>query len=681
MRRVDRQVTWVDHLLTLIAAMCICFVSGNSIGRPGISWFFLPIALVCGVLGFGLGKLAKDRKIESYDWALYCALAAVIIFNIRLLNEVLPDDGFPFQIVMMSFLSWLICVGQLVTWRDTTMAFHAVPCIAAFGLVGAFDYKATPYVFFAFLLCMSSLFFRVHARSMLRRAEASFALSSDREEMGDQQKLWERAFATGAWRWMAGTGWALTSALIIVVLSLLGAPLVQYSVQSVAGRVAFNLPSRPQQRPMLGGNSNPDGSLRLGNGPPSQAGFPLFKFSCEASSYWRTESYDRYTGRSWRNSLANRNATLVPFSQEELKETYPNHREVPFTVKRVRLGLSYNGGTSLPTPGTVVRMDTRKHTFRVTPDLAILQQFGADPKMSGQSLFAPPDMQPGRSVPPPEYRGMLPLTEVGDRTWLNPMLWEATEGASTDYEKAQAIARWIARRCNYNLKVEAPPQDVDVVAYFLTNSKEGYCDLFASSMTLLARKAGLHARMSGGFLADDKPDEYGFVTATDKEAHVWCEVYFENVGWVIFDATEGARDVTPAEGGTKTNRELLDRIVQGTIIAVGIAGLIAIGFALRTDRRKLAERTTQSQLGVHYRSFLAKVEKVTQRPCLLAETPLEYLSRVKHRLGEGRAEAEQLAQMFTRHLFSPAGPPDEVVKEIESRVQTLRRTLRPQDSL
>lgn len=679
MQRVDRDVTWVDHLVSLLAVLAVCFVSGNSIGRPNISLFFMPIAVVCGLGGYGLGRLVRGKRMERYDWALYVGLAAIIIFNIRPLNNILPDEGFPFQIVMMSFLTWLMCAGQLVAWRDTTMAFQAVPCIAAFGLVGAFDYQATPYVFFAFLLCMSTLFFRLHARQMLARAEASFALSTEREEMGDRRKLWERAFETGAWRWMAGTGWALSSALLIILLSLIGAPIVQYSVQSVAGRVNFNLDRRPRRQPSFTGVPNPDGTLRLGQGPLSQLGYPLYSLKCEDTVYWRMESFDSYTGRNWRNTLASRNSQIQPFNQAELRALYPAHNLRPFELEPVRLGLSRARSGAIPTPGTVLTMDTRVHTFEVTQDLNILKRFGAEPKMKGQALFAPPSMSPTKSVAPPEYRGAGDLLATGGRTWLASLVDEATEGATTDFQKAEAIKNWIGQRCNYNLKAAAPPSDVDMVEHFLNTSQEGYCDLFASAMTVMARGAGLQARMSSGFLVDDQqPDANGYVTATDKNAHVWCEVYFDKVGWVVFDATANAVDVTPKESTDgAARRDLLNKIIQYGMAGVIVLGLGAVAYAQRRERQQLAGRSPRTQVGELYRNYLRHIERVTQRPCLLAETPLEYIERVNDRLAEGRAEARELATLFTRYLFAPETPSAERLAEIESKVRAARQVLRP----
>lgn len=683
MQRVDRQVTLLDHLLSLLAILCVCFVAGNSIGRPGITAFFLPIAIGSGVAGMVIGKLVRGRSLERLDWFLYFAVAVGVVFFMRQLNMVLPEDGFPFQIIAMSYLTWMLCLGQIVAWRDVTMAFQAVPCIASFGLVGAFDYPLTPPLFFGFLLCISSLFFRMHARQMLHRAELSFALSLEREEMADPQKLWERTMSTGAWRWMAGLGWALSSALLIVLLSFIGAPLIQKSVQAVAGKVNLRLPTTtaPSRPPGSGPRDNGDGNLRLGQGPNDQLGLPIFYAKCDETPYWHDRNYEIFTGSSWRTARTlDVDWRAIP-TQEQIRARYSKHKIGLFVAVEADRGiLSQFRHGPIPTPGTIYEMGPRQGGYLITPDLNVLPRAGTAKRYSGKALFSPriPTTEP--SVTPPEYNSSIDFQDRPEWSWLAKLSEEATKGAKTDFEKAKAIQRFISKRCDYNLKAERTPDGENPVEYFLNQSKQGYCDLFASSMALLARSAGLHARLTSGFLAQgETQDAQGMTLVTDKEAHVWCEIYFEGVGWQIFDATEGARDVTPDPSEEASRKSFLQNaLIRGGLALFGLVAALGVWWSLRSERMAASQRTPKSRAGNLYRKFLQDVERATGKPCRLAETPLEYASRVSSHLSLGRVEVQALAARFTDLLYAPEPPTESALTELGQQRQACRKAMKRQ---
>ncbi len=93
------------------------------------------------------------------------------------------------------------------------------------------------------------------------------------------------------------------------------------------------------------------------------------------------------------------------------------------------------------------------------------------------------------------------------------------------------------REFPYTLDVPVPPADKDVVAYFLFDLQEGYCDYFATAMAVLARSAGLPARVVGGYATGAYHEEEHLFTVTAAEAHTWVEIYFFGIGWVEFEPT------------------------------------------------------------------------------------------------------------------------------------------------
>lgn len=87
----------------------------------------------------------------------------------------------------------------------------------------------------------------------------------------------------------------------------------------------------------------------------------------------------------------------------------------------------------------------------------------------------------------------------------------------------------------YTLKPKQMDSEKDVILFFLLESKEGYCQHFASAATLLFRECGIPARYTQGYMVDGS----GEVEILSKNAHAWVEIYDINKGWQPIEATPG----------------------------------------------------------------------------------------------------------------------------------------------
>lgn len=99
-------------------------------------------------------------------------------------------------------------------------------------------------------------------------------------------------------------------------------------------------------------------------------------------------------------------------------------------------------------------------------------------------------------------------------------------------------------KCNYNLDLGNVPWGQDVTEHFLFDTKEGFCQHFASAGTLLLRQMGIKARYVSGYAVSTskfKKDSDGNYTAEvlDNQAHAWTEIYIDSVGWVPVEMTPG----------------------------------------------------------------------------------------------------------------------------------------------
>ncbi len=133
---------------------------------------------------------------------------------------------------------------------------------------------------------------------------------------------------------------------------------------------------------------------------------------------------------------------------------------------------------------------------------------------------------------------------------------EITKNASSDYEKTQAIARYLME--NYaNMPKE---YSGDPVKDFLFVKKAGTCREFASAFVLLSQSLGIPSRVVFGYLAEPKPENQ---TIFASDAYVWAEVKFKE-GWVEFDVCPRGTAIE-----TETEIEYVDaKIVAGENFSV-----------------------------------------------------------------------------------------------------------------
>lgn len=126
--------------------------------------------------------------------------------------------------------------------------------------------------------------------------------------------------------------------------------------------------------------------------------------------------------------------------------------------------------------------------------------------------------------------------EVPDRVYELALRLTATQ--PTPYDRGLAIEQYL-RNFEYSLDIEDPPRYRDIVDYFLFELQTGYCDYYASSMAIMARAAGIPARLATGYLASNYDPERDAFVVTGDQAHSWAELYFTDYGWVVFEATAG----------------------------------------------------------------------------------------------------------------------------------------------
>ncbi len=109
----------------------------------------------------------------------------------------------------------------------------------------------------------------------------------------------------------------------------------------------------------------------------------------------------------------------------------------------------------------------------------------------------------------------------------------------------------------YFYTLEPPRLELNSIDDFLFNTRRGFCEHFASAFTMLARAAGIPARVVTGYQGGEFNPMSGYLLIRQSEAHAWSEVWLEGRGWVRVDPTaavapqrvESGLEAALSEGG------------------------------------------------------------------------------------------------------------------------------------
>lgn len=82
--------------------------------------------------------------------------------------------------------------------------------------------------------------------------------------------------------------------------------------------------------------------------------------------------------------------------------------------------------------------------------------------------------------------------------------------------------------------------DASTVECFAT-FKVGFCQHYAIMMAVILRDLGIPTRVVEGFLPGSREQSASVEVVANSQAHAWVEVYFNDVGWVVYDPTFGGQ--------------------------------------------------------------------------------------------------------------------------------------------
>ena len=159
-------------------------------------------------------------------------------------------------------------------------------------------------------------------------------------------------------------------------------------------------------------------------------------------------------------------------------------------------------------------------------------------------LFALPDLLEAAPATDPTY---LQLPDgLPERIY---QMAEQLGDSQSPYLKANLIKKYLEREYTYRFaepgaEAEQPPAGQDPIDWFLFDHRVGSSGTFSSAFVVLARAAGIPARVVSGWAIEERLEEQ---TVHLDQAHQWAEIALDGMGWITFDLTPGD-PLEPKEG-------------------------------------------------------------------------------------------------------------------------------------
>jgi transglutaminase-like putative cysteine protease len=303
----------------------------------------------------------------------------------------------------------------------------------------------------------------------------------------------------------------------------------------------------------------------------------VMQVSAPKPDYWATQAYDKYTGQGWMSSSSE--TTRLDSNDQRLASTSMYQGRLDLEQRfRVLVGRS----TSLFAASSPVKLSlpVNADSFGNLEDLAdvksvtplrsgqqyavissvsvagaeelrpagtdypdwIQQRYLQLPQSPDRQPVENPDRQPAQNRQPPQNGSRQFQTTINGQR-VSPSVFRimtltrrVTDGTKNPYDSAVAIESYL-RRFKYDINVSTPPPDRDAVDWFLTTSRAGYCDYFASAMAVMARTIGIPSRVVTGYNTGTYNEQTGYYDVRQENAHTWPELFFPEYGWVRFEPT------------------------------------------------------------------------------------------------------------------------------------------------
>lgn len=256
-----------------------------------------------------------------------------------------------------------------------------------------------------------------------------------------------------------------------------------------------------------------------------------------------------------------------------------------------------------------------------------------------------------------------PLTDLGEE--IVGYNW-------SEWDKALAIENYLKKNggFHYNRLKYKDNETEDNIYEFLFETKEGICQDFASSMTLLCRSIGLPARYVTGYSVTEENTKKGVYVVRKKDAHAFVEVYITGYGWMQFDPTPSNSRMRIMNYLTPKNITILFSLIM-IFIAI-IYGLLVAGRYLLEYNWKYRILKRDGHKAIE--GILKRTLQHLQAEGFIKNTE-ETLTQYKERLQKHGIDLSYIINLFEKSKYGLTMPTPEEIEEALRSYIVLKRSL------
>ena len=272
---------------------------------------------------------------------------------------------------------------------------------------------------------------------------------------------------------------------------------------------------------------------------------------------WRGATYDSFDGNTWQQldrlpRLVDADAPLLAGTVEDVGASNLR-REIAVTISPANYG-----GDVIVAPESPLSVDQQAEVQVNGPDgpfVAAKLVYGIQPEVpftvrslvrndSGANRLTASDLISASTDYPDwvdRYLAIRPGStgELVDST-ANEIVAGLPPNQRDPYRIALAVQNYLfsSGGFQYNTDVRGLCEDNSRQVDCFLQTRQGYCEHFATAMVMMLREVGVPARYVLGYLEGQEQEDKTWRVEAGA-AHAWVEVYFPGYGWVEFDPTPG----------------------------------------------------------------------------------------------------------------------------------------------
>jgi transglutaminase-like putative cysteine protease len=405
--------------------------------------------------------------------------------------------------------------------------------------------------------------------------------------------------------------------------------------------------------------------------------------------YFRMAVFDRYDGEGWQRTegasvsggafrldLA-RDALLTAPVTQTIRTFQPQTDQL-FALPQPEL-------FSVPVRAELAGSEDERDVMVVTSATALLVG-NSYQAVSRQSVADVALLQAAGTEDPSWVRDRyLPLPPTVPAR-VRDLAVEVTRDTGNRFDAASRIEVFLRANIRYSETINDPPAGRDRVDWFLFDEQRGYCDYYSSAFVVLARLAGIPARVAAGYSVGEYVPQTRVYRQHEADAHTWPEVYFPGYGWIEFEPTASDTTIQRPGAGTGATPDGVDLIgtptappdtqspdplrrpppAPGTASRVGphvalgrlgpllgaLALALVLGVGVATWWRRPLRGLSPAQ-GAFAR--LVRVAAWLGLGPRRSDTPNEYRDRLGAEIPDGRAEIATIVDAYVRERFGREG--------------------------